>query len=137
MKKILGMCVLLFLVVSLAPLFKVHASYEYLGEAPEPELLSPISEVVDLTGQATLEFKWSPFVGELWRRQYWDFRLYKGRPMVEDNQLVVKKVDPKVYSVVLDAGMFKDGETYTWAVRQIYLDRKSDQAHQAFTVERK
>ena len=104
--------------------------------APEPELLSPTGEVVDLAGKQTLEFKWSPFIGRMWERQYYDFRLYKGREMVEATQIMVKQVPKDQYSVTVDAGVFEDGQVYTWGLKQVYMDRKSEQAYSSFKVEK-
>ena len=51
--------------------------------APEPRLLSPIAETVDLTEKSVLEFKWSPHEGSRFERKYYDFRLYRGFSMVQ------------------------------------------------------
>lgn len=102
--------------------------------APEPELLEPQGEVVDISGKDGLTFKWSPFIGRLWERQYYDFRLYQGRDRVEANQILVKKVDKNQYSVTVDASQFKDGGVYSWGVKQIYLDKKSEQAYASFQI---
>lgn len=103
--------------------------------APEPWLLSPISETVDLTGKDTLTFKWRPDPGPLLLRKYYDFRLYKGYQTFESTQILKKQVDPNTYSIVLDAGLFEDGQVYTWTLRQVYCDiRKSDAAYNSFKV---
>jgi hypothetical protein len=104
--------------------------------APQPELLSPTGEVVNLAGKQTLEFKWSPFIGRMWERQYYDFRLYKGRQTTADNQIIVKQIPKDQYSFTVDAGIFQDGEVYTWGLRQVYMDRKSEQAYSSFKVEK-
>lgn len=114
----------------------IGSSSDWPDLAPEPELLSPIEEVVNLAGKQTLEFKWSPFIGRMWERQYYDFRLYKGREMIEANQLIVKQVPKDQYSFTVDAGVFEDGQVYTWGLRQVYMDRKSEQAYSSFKVEK-
>ncbi|MDD5019348.1 MAG: hypothetical protein PHH75_00265 [Candidatus Omnitrophica bacterium] len=114
----------------------VVASSDWPDLAPEPQLLEPAGEVVDLTGKQTLTFKWSPFVGRMWERQYYDFRLYKGRDRVEDAQMIVKQVPKDQYSVVIDAKVFEDGQAYTWGLKQVYMDRKSEQAYSSFKVKK-
>jgi len=114
----------------------IGSSSDWPDLAPEPELLSPIEEVVNLAGKQTLEFRWSPFIGRMWERQYYDFRLYKGREMIEANQLIVKQVPKDQYSFTVDAGVFEDGQVYTWGLRQVYMDRKSEQAYYSFKVEK-
>lgn len=106
--------------------------------APEPWLLEPVLEAVDLTGKDTLAFKWRPDPGPLLYRKCYDFRLYKGYQTYESTQILKKRVDPNVYSVVLDASLFEDGQVYTWTLRQVYCDiRKSDAAYNSFTVIKK
>lgn|GEM_PF-396411 len=112
------------------------AASDWPDLAPEPELLSPTGEVVNLADKKTLEFKWSPFIGRMWERQYYDFRLYKGRQTTEANQLIVKQIPKDQYSFTVDAGIFQDGEVYTWGLRQVYMDRKSEQAYSSFKVEK-
>ncbi len=131
----------IFLFICLAlPLFFHNIRYARAVEsnddlAPEPWLLSPISETVDLTAQTTLIFKWRPDPGPLLLRKRYDFRLYKGYQTYESTQILKKAVEPNVYSVVLDASLFEDGQVYTWTLRQVYCDiRKSDAAYNSFIV---
>lgn len=106
--------------------------------APEPWLLSPVSEMVDLTGQAVLVFKWRPDPGPLLLRKRYDFRLYRGYQTYTSTQILKRNVEPDVYSVVLDASLFEDEQVYTWTLRQIYCDiRKSDAAYNSFKVIKK
>ncbi|MFA5038678.1 MAG: hypothetical protein WC732_03250 [Candidatus Omnitrophota bacterium] len=113
------------------------SSSDWPDLAPEPQLLEPRGEVVDLSGKDTLEFKWSPFIGRLWERQYYDFRLYKGRDRLEGSQILVSKVAKNQYSISVDASLFEDGEAYAWGVAQVYMDRKSEQAYSTFEVVKK
>jgi hypothetical protein len=103
--------------------------------APEPQLLEPRGEIVDLTGKDSLEFKWT-FVGRMWQRQYYDFRLYKGRQRMEGTQIIVKQVPKNQYSISIDAGVFEDGQVYSWGVKQVYMDRKSEEAYSSFEVKK-
>lgn len=103
-------------------------------DVPDPRLLAPISAKVDLTGRDSLEFKWSPFEGQQWLRKYYDFRIYKGRNMVEANIIYRKHVDPATYSVVLGSDLFQEGQVYTWSLRQVYDSDKSAEVYNSFTV---
>lgn len=128
----------LFLPLSIQNTRLVNACEVNDDLAPEPWLLEPVSETVDLIGKDTLTFKWSPFQGTLLLRKCYDFRLYKGYQTLESTQVLKKIVDPKVYAVVLDANLFEDGQVYTWTLRQIYCDiRKSDAAYNSFRVIKK
>ena len=50
---------------------------------PEVSLVSPVTDTVDLTGKDNLDFEWSPHEGDRTKREYYDFRLYKGYQMLE------------------------------------------------------
>lgn len=105
--------------------------------APEPRLIAPVSETLDLTGKDVVEFKWDPFVGKLFKRRYYDFWLFKGREQLARNIILKKKLAANAYSIVLKTDQFEDGQVYTWAVRQAYYDQKSDWAFSAFLVIKK
>jgi hypothetical protein len=107
------------------------------ADVPVPMLLSPVGNTVDLTGEETLEFKWSPFEGRMYRRQGYDFRLYKGRQTYASDEIYKEQVGPDAYHVVLKADMFEDGQVYTWTLRQLYFDNKSDAAYNSFKVVKK
>ncbi len=103
-------------------------------DAAAPMLLAPISEVVDLTGQETLVFRWSPFQGRLDRRRFYDFWIFEGREQLEKFRIYKKRVPADEYEVLLDARMFEDGKIYTWAVRQVTYGTKSDWSYSSFEV---
>ena len=132
LRRILLAFVLFFLTALSA--FARGTDFGLSSDVPEPRLLAPISAKVDLTGRDSLEFKWSPFEGRQWLRKYYDFRIYKGRDMVEANIIYRKHVAPATYSVVLGSDFFQDGRVYTWSLRQVYDSDKSDEVHSAFTV---
>ncbi len=86
-------------------------------KVPAPRLISPSSENVDLTGKTFLPFEWST-EGDPVRRQYYDFRIYKGREMLSSTLIHKEKVNG--YSMNVGSELFQNGEVYTWAVRQTY-----------------
>ena len=123
------------------PLFARNIMIEGPGEGrgvdfvPAPRLLSPTKETVDLTNKDSLEFKWSPHEGDRMKRRSYDFRLYKGYEMLESSLVTKKFVPADTFSVRLKQDLFKDGETYTWSVRQIYYgSQKSRRSIQSFKV---
>jgi hypothetical protein len=103
-------------------------------DAAAPMLLAPISEAVDLTGQETLVFRWSPFQGRLDRRRFYDFWIFEGREQLEKFRIYKKRIPADEYEVALDAQMFETGKVYTWAVRQVTYGTKSDWAYSSFEV---
>jgi len=107
--------------------------------APDPELLYPVTDKVDLKGQTQLVFKWSPFVGDLYKRNYFEFCLYKGYETYEKNLIIKEKVAPNVYVYAVSSDQFEDGQVYTWTLRQVYttMAYKSNAEYNSFTVVKK
>lgn len=103
---------------------------------PEPRLLYPISDKVDLKGKDTLEFRWQ--ISTIIDKDYYDFRLYKGYEMYEKNLILKKKLDPDIYSFTIDSSQFEDGQVYTWSLRQVARARgKSERSYDSFKVIKK
>ncbi|MGH7198185.1 MAG: hypothetical protein ACREH5_05550 [Candidatus Omnitrophota bacterium] len=106
-----------------------------INHVPEPRLISPTSEEVDLTGKPSLLFEWSPFEGDITRRDYYDFRVYKGVNRVAENLIFKEKVFKSAYKIDLNADRFEDSQVYTWSVRQVYMNgSKSRKATSSFKV---
>jgi hypothetical protein len=109
-----------------------------LSHVPEPRLLSPTTEQVDLTGQTSLVFEWSPFEGDITRRDYYDFRVYKGYNRVAENLIFKEKVSKSSHKMDLNADRFENGQVYTWSVRQVYMNgSKSRKAAASFKAVRR
>ena len=132
---------ILFILMFAAPAFadsRVGLSMNVggsLNHVPEPRLVSPTSEEVDLTGRPSLLFEWSPFEGDITRREYYDFRIYKGYNRVEENLIYKEKVFKSSYKTDLNADRFQNGQVYTWSVRQVYMNgSKSRKATSSFKV---
>ena len=90
-----------------------------------------------MTGRDTVEFRWSPFEGKIFKRRFYEFRIYKGREQLAKNIIFKQKIAANVSSIALKTDIFEDGQVYTWAVRQAYYDQKSDWAYSAFVVIKK
>lgn len=104
-------------------------------EVPEPVLLSPTTESVDITGKDSLEFKWSPHEGTRSFRRFYDFRLYEGSNLVESALIYKEQIPPEQYAKSLPSNTFENGKVYTWTLRQVYDEgRKSLRSHNAFKV---
>lgn len=102
---------------------------------PKPRLIAPSTDVVDLTGASTLEFKWSPHEGDQIRRDHYDFRLYRGTQMLASTLIFKARIHPRQWSLALQAGMFEDGQVYTWSLRQVYTgSAKSWRSFESFKV---
>jgi hypothetical protein len=102
---------------------------------PKPRLIAPATDVVDLTGKEELEFKWSPHEGDQVRRDHYDFRLYRGYNMVESTRILKMNIPPRQWSITLKAGLFENGQVYTWSLRQVYTgSAKSWRSFESFKV---
>jgi hypothetical protein len=102
-----------------------------------PRLISPSGETVYLAPGEPLLVKWSRHesVDSGWA--YYDLRIYKGYQRLQSAVLYREKLDKSQDRATLDAGLFQDGEVYTWALRKVY-DRigNSEWSCLSFTVKR-
>jgi len=104
-------------------------------EVPQPVLITPNSDTVNLFGLKELVFKWSRHEKARPFRRYYDFRLYKGRVTLESTLIFKKQVPPNQWELSLPVNMFENNQAYTWTMRQVYDEgRKSRFSYQAFTV---
>ena len=101
---------------------------------PQPKLLKPVTDTIDLSGKKELLFEWSPHEGDTFRRKYYDFRLYKGSQMTESNLILKKKVSPTTHQLSVESALFKQGGEYTWSLRQKYRSGKSRRSLNSFKV---
>lgn len=142
MKRILGSLFFAAIIVILAaPLSaQIGSVYWDIGESdsvPVPRILQPYLDVYDLSGKSVLEFKWSPHEGSPTQRDYYDFRLYKGFTVLESTRICVMRVNPRQWSIALNADMFQDGQVYTLTLRQVYTGSlKSRRAYQSFKIKK-
>jgi len=128
----------IILVIILASAFwaQAYQGYFFSNHVPDPRLLEPTDDKVDLTGKKELLFRWSPHEGMIYKRKYYDFRLYKGYSMYESTLILKKKVAPGQYQLSLSADMFENNQVYTWSLRQRYTSGKSRRASSSFVIER-
>lgn len=134
MERTLKILVLLFVLAVFLP----AGNISYLsagGFSPEPRLVSPMKSEVDLTGKKTLTFSWSSSGSFSASRNYFDFKVFKGRQTYEKNLVFRKRLPANVYSIELDSALFENGQTYTWTLRQsLFGQAPSDDSYNSFTV---
>lgn len=111
---------------------------EVLGYVPQPKLIEPTGEQVDLTGKVGLTFSWGKHIGMNGLGKYYDFKLYKGTDIVEANLIFKERVTGDKYKLVLPVKIFEDKALYTWSLKLCYKIRgKSTRSLAAFQVVKK
>jgi hypothetical protein len=99
--------------------------------APGPQMISPLSEEVDLSGKAFLEFSWHKYSND-----DFEFRLFKGYQMYAANLILKERIS--VSSIQVSSDKFEDGQVYTWAVKQVFRNGvKSDESFHSFKIIKK
>jgi len=125
--------------------FIVNTSYAYRVSyrgwpakrdyVPTPRLISPKSEIVNLSDKDELLFKWSPHEARRFGKKYYDFRLYKGYNMVEANLILKEQAPGNERSFFVKSEVFNDREIYTWSLRLVYPGKgKSSRSFHSFKV---
>jgi len=104
---------------------------------PQPRLIEPVADTVDLSGKKELVFKWSPHEGDVSRRKYYDFRLYNGYQTFESTLILKKQVSKNKHEIAISSDVFKLGNIYTWTLRQKYRSGKSLRSTSTFKVIKK
>jgi hypothetical protein len=96
----------------------------YAGGNRASDLAAPKLMVPDETADASkdVEFRWS---GEGVTVDYFDFRVYQGIKMNDEETIIKEKLPPGHSTYVAKAGTLKPGQTYSWGVRSINGTRKS------------
>jgi hypothetical protein len=98
-----------------------------LGYVPNPRIITPSSDKVQLSGKKEMQFKWSPHEGDRFQRKYYDFRLYKGYDMLESTLIFKDRVPAGEHELQVKTDLFKNGEVYTWSLRQVYRGSSKSQ----------
>lgn len=101
---------------------------------PQPHLVSPIYDEVNISGDY-LEFKWWHAAIGIDR---YEFRLYKGYDMYDDNLLLKKILPFNVSSIKVEAKLFENNQVYTWSLMQVAgSGEKSDKSFISFRAIKK
>ena len=106
-----------------------------IGQAPQPRLIRPVVEVVDLRGKKELAFEWSTHEQPVSGRSCYQFKVYKGYQMYVTDLIIKKELSRGANEIKINADNFHNGETYTWALRQRSNDFQwSDYGYHSFKV---
>jgi len=128
-KLVLGIA---FLSILVQPAFALGFGKLLDGPSP-PDLSYPTKEELDLSGLASLEFKW--YIHELMSVSYCEFRLYKGYYGADSELILKEKVFSPDHTFTVGVSQFAGGKVYTWTVRAVAYDgQKSDLSSQSFRV---
>lgn len=97
---------------------------------PGPNLLSPTTNDIVLTGKDKLEFKWmrTDFVNT----GHFDFRLYKGYNTTEPNLIFKQNFSLREYPIKVPAALFENNQVYTWVLVQVFINGEKATAAQAY-----
>ena len=126
----------LFTAPSFAGVGMISESY-FVDNIPQPRVLEPDGDTVDLSGKKELIFKWSPHEGDISQRKYYDFRLYEGEQALGPGLILKKEVSPNKHQIGIESGLFKEGAIYTWSIRQKYRSGKSTRSINTFKIIKK
>lgn len=85
---------------------------------PIPRLITPTSEIVDISAEEGILFKWDPKQIPTGGRRNYRFQLYEGYDTYADNLIFKKELDAHTFEIFIEKDKFKDGGVYTWSVRQ-------------------
>lgn len=114
------------------PISEVIADY-----VPAPVLLTPIVTEIQSGEADMVQFKWSPHEGDAGKRDYYEFKIYKGYDMLEETLIFKERLSGDNYQYNISADRFEKGQVYTWALRQAYNSgNRSDWAHASFNLKR-
>lgn len=97
---------------------RMHFGGGGIRYVPQPRLIRPLSEVVDLKHAKGLVFEWSSHELPARGREYYQFKIYKGYQMYAANLYVKKKLSRGTTKIRIGADNFENGKVYTWVVRQ-------------------
>lgn len=87
-------------------------------KVPGPTLVSPVTDTVDISGQDKVKFTWKS--GKTPYDVYaYLFRIYKDEDMTQQGEVYSEQVSGLSEEKEVPADIFKDGQTYTWFVKQV------------------
>lgn len=103
---------------------------------PGPDLFSPVTDDIDLSGEDHLEFKWRR--SDLVYTRSYDFRLYRGYQALAGNRILKKNIPAQEYPFSIPSEEFETGQVYTWVLIQVLNDgKKSDKSFSSFKIIKK
>jgi len=116
------------------PVF-ARGMFDISTQPPTPTLLSP-NEKVDLSGKATLKFKW--YSETSFAVDHLEFRIYKGNVATAENLIFKQDLSMTASSIEVKSDLFDIGQVYTWTLRLLSRGgQKSDKSFDTFEVIKK
>lgn len=85
---------------------------------PRPRLIKPASEVVDISDEKGILFKWSLHEAPSGGRKKYRFQLYEGYERYEQNLIFKAELEWDTSEIFIEKDKFKNGSVYTWSLRQ-------------------
>ena len=92
-----------------------------LRSITKPKLEYPKDVVVSMSNRPFLEFRWAASTNALIKRNYFDFKLYKGKAVERKNLIFAQRLPYDMYSLQVNASLFEHNQVYTWTLTQTYL----------------
>jgi len=110
-----------------------------LSDLPQkPFLLNPLPGDYYTGGAEKIEFKWRPQTSASGISDQYDFRIFKGSALNDENLMWEDTLEGDRYQYNMDSERFQDNEVYTWAIRQAHDDStKSDWSVVTFRIIKK
>ncbi|OPY57816.1 MAG: hypothetical protein A4E56_03472 [Pelotomaculum sp. PtaU1.Bin065] len=106
---------------------------------PSPTLVSPVGETMEISGEKTVKFSWKP-AHTPYDVYCYLFRIYKEQDMCQKDAVYAEEVSSLHTEIEVPADLFRDGETYTWYIKQVNNAQKllfSDAVSHTFRVIKK
>lgn len=111
-------------------------SRESYNFVPEPQLLYPVTDNIDLSKNEDLEFKWinmRPI-----SLDYCYLRLYKGYQTYESNLILKEQIPAPESTFTIKKDQLEVDQVYTWTLQEVSLGgQKSDKAYSPFKIIKK
>jgi len=143
MRKLFIIILLIFFSFDYLFPIRVLAAQEYsesrlealLRTVARPRLIYPNDEEIYLKGKNFLRFQWGLSKKNFIGLNFIEFCIYKGKDILEKNLIFKKRLSPEEYTLEISSDLFKNGQLYTWGIRQYYLRaEKSNERYSFFKV---
>lgn len=135
MKYVLKIILVVFLFSFATTLFALTPR-ESFNFVPEPQLLYPVTDDIDLSGKDSLEFKW--IIKRPFSLDYCYFRLYKGYGTYEQDLILKERISAPESTYLIKKDQLEAGQVYTWTLQEVSLGgQKSDRSRSPFKIIKK
>lgn len=90
---------------------------------PGPRLLFPRTDEVSIPSSGDVVFKWDPHEVVSFESSICEIRVYTGNYKLAAALIYKAECDGRKHTILIPSDLFKDGETYTWALRKNYISK--------------